>query len=123
MAIKIEDIKETHPFLSVINIAKEEKVGIIQNCDARVLSIYCYDLVPRDLQALFLEYGKNWWWESNRKLPVNMFIGRDFDVFSRSLRSYSMKETVVLHGPITKLSDLITNKKIRRKTVQLLRRI
>jgi len=122
MALKAEDIKDTHPFLSIINIAKEEKVGIIQNCDSRVISIYCYDLIPKDLQQLFLEYGKNWWWESNRKLPVNMFIGKDFDIFSRSLRSYSVKETVVLLGPVTKLSDLISNKKIRRKTVQLLRR-
>jgi len=123
MAIKIDDIKETHPFLSVINIVNEEKVGIIQNCDAKVLSIYCYDLVPKDLQSIFLEYGKNWWWESNRKLPVNMFIGRDFDIFSRCLRSYSMKETVILHGPVIRLSDMLTNKKIRRKTVQLLRRV
>jgi len=52
-----------------------------------------------------------------------MFIGNDFVVFRPSLRSFSLKETEVVFGPITKLSDLTSNKKLRRKTVQLVRRI
>lgn len=123
MALNLEEVKQTYPFLSVIRVANEEKIGIIQNCDLKIISIYCYDLLDKDLQNNFLEYGKNWWWESNRKIPVNIFIGKDFDIFKKSLRSYSYKETEVLFGPITKLSDLIVNKKIRRKTVQLIRSI
>ena len=72
---------------------------------------------------MFLDYGRDWWWESNRKLPVNMFIGEKFQVFSASLRSYSMKETEVVFGPITKLSDLLNVKRLRRKTVQLIRKV
>lgn len=121
MALNVEEVRQTYPFLSVIRVASEEKIGIIQNCDLKIISIYCYDLLDKDLQIAFLEYGKNWWWESNRKIPVNIFIGKDFDIFKKSLRSYSFKETQVLFGPITKLSDLIVNKKIRRKTVQLIR--
>ena len=92
MAFKLEEIQKNYPFLSVIKIANEEKVGIIQNCDQRIISIYCYDLIRPDLQPVFLEYGGDWWWESNRKLPVNMFIGSKFHVFSPSLRSFSVKE-------------------------------
>ena len=123
MSITVEKINETYPLLSIIRINKEEKVCIIQNCDQKIVSMYCYDYIAKDLQPLFLEYGKNWWWESNRKLPVNMFIGKQFTVFASALRSYSVKETEVLHGPVTRLSDLLVNKKIRRKTVQLLRRV
>ena len=122
MPITIEEIKETYPFLSIIRIYKEEKIGIIQNCDQKIISIYCYDLIAKDMQSVFLEHGKTWWWESNRKLPVNMFIGKDFDVFASAIRSYAMKETEVIHGPIIRLSDLIA-KKNRRKTVQLIRRV
>lgn len=123
MSITVEKINETYPFLSVIRINKEEKVGIIQNCDDKIISIYCFNFIGKDLQPLFLEYGKNWWWESNRKLPVNMFIGKQFNIFSNALRSYSIKETEIIHGPVTRLSDLLNSKKIRRKTVQLLRRV
>ncbi len=123
MALNLEEIQKNYPFLSLIKVGKEEYVGIIQNCDARIISIYCYDFIPKGLTELFLEHGKNWWWESNRKTPVNMFIGNDFVVFRPSLRSFSLKETEVIFGPITKLSDLTSNKKLRRKTVQLVRRI
>lgn len=123
MALDLSKIKNTYPFLSAIKISNEEKIGIIQNCDMKILSIYCYDKVSRDLQPIFLEYGKNWWWESNRKIPVNMFIGKDFDMFQSSLRSYSYKETQIIFGPVTKLSDLIVNKRIRKKTVQLIRQV
>ena len=123
MTISVDKINETYPFLSIIRINKEEKVGIIQNCDQKIISMYCYDSVPRDLQSMFLEYGKNWWWESNRKLPINMFLGKQFAIFTDALRSYSLKETEILHGPVTRLSDLLANKKIRRKTVQLLRKV
>ena len=123
MTVKLEEIQKNYPFLSVIKVANEERVGIIQNCDQRIISIYCYDYIQKQLQPLFLEYGRDWWWESNRKLPVNMFIGDKFKVFSSSLRSYSMKETEVVFGPITKLSDLLNVKRLRRKTVQLIRKV
>ena len=123
MAFELEEIQKNYPFLSVIKIANEEKVGIIQNCDQRIISIYCYDLIRPDLQPVFLEYGGDWWWESNRKLPVNMFIGSKFHVFSPSLRSFSVKETEVVFGPVTKLSDLLSNKRLRRRTVQLIRKV
>jgi len=119
MALNLEEIQKNYPFLSLIKVGKEEYVGIIQNCDARIISIYCYDFIPKGLTELFLEHGKNWWWESNRKTPVNMFIGNDFVVFRPSLRSFSLKETEVVFGPITKLSDLTSNKKLRRKTERI----
>jgi hypothetical protein len=121
MATDLEDIQTSYPFLSLISVVKDEIVGIIQNCDSKVLSIYVYELMPAEYKPLFLEYGANWWWESNRKIPINIFIGHDFVKFRPYLRTYSIKETKVLFGPVTRLSDLSDNKRIRRKTVQLLR--
>jgi hypothetical protein len=72
---------------------------------------------------VFLEYGANWWWESNRKIPINIFIGKDFVKFRPYLRTYTLKELKVIFGPVTKLSALTDSKRIRRKTVQLLRTV
>ena len=123
MSTDLQDIQHSYPFLSLINVAKDEYIGIIQNSDSRVLSLYVYELIPKDLRRMFLEFGSNWWWESNRKIPINIFIGKEFIRFRPYLRTYSVKETKILFGPVTKLSALTDNKRVRRKTVQLLRTV
>lgn len=123
MATDLKDIQNSYPFLSLISVGKDEYVGIIQNSDSKVLSIYIYELIPAQLKTVFLEYGANWWWESNRKIPINIFIGKDFIKFRPYLRTYTLKELKVIFGPVTKLSALTDSKRIRRKTVQLLRTV
>ena len=123
MATDLKDIQNSYPSLSLITVAKDEYVGIVQNSDNKVLSIYVYELLPQELKSLFLEYGANWWWESNRKIPINIFIGKDFVKFRPYLRTYTVKETKVVFGPVTRLSALSDTKRVRRKTVQLLRTV
>jgi hypothetical protein len=123
MAINLEDIRLNYPFITCIKVGKEEYLGIIQNSDSKVVSIYNYDIIPPHLKTLFLEYGNSWWWESNRKLPINIFIGDTFDIFRRYLVSFSMKETEIIFGPVVQLHELTQSKRIRKKTVQLVRRV
>ena len=123
MATDLKDIQNSYPFLSLITVATDEDVGIIQNSVNKVLSIYVYELLPQELKSLFLEHGANWWWESNRKIPINIFIGKDFVKFRPYLRTYTVKETKVVFGPVTRLSALSDTKRVRRKTVQLLRTV
>ena len=123
MTINLEDIQTNHPFLTLVKVAKEEFLGIVQNCDDKVLSIYNYESMPSNQRIAFLEYGKTWWWESNRKLPINIFIGESFAIFRPYLVSFSIKECEIVFGPIVQLSNLTNSKRIRRKTVQLIRRV
>ncbi len=67
MATDLTDVQNKYPFLTLIKVAKEEYLGIVQNCDEKVLSIYNYEQIPPNLRNVFLEHGKSWWWESNRK--------------------------------------------------------
>ena len=123
MATNLEDIQTNYPFLTLIRVGKEEYLGIVQNCDEKVLSIYNYESVPLDKRTGFLDYGKQWWWESNRKLPINIFIGEGFSLYRPCLLSFSLKESEIVFGPIVQLSDLTNSKRIRRKTVQLIRKV
>ena len=121
---EIKEFLDKFPFLSLCRYGTNEYIGIVQNVGNNIASVYVYNkLKEKDEKRLFLDLGEEWWWESNRKLPVNMFIGEKCQVFSASLRSYSMKETEVVFGPITKLSDLLNVKRLRRKTVQLIRKV
>ena len=73
-----ETLKENFPFLSLITKGDLEFVGIIQNQDANVTSFYDYGriLLPKDKMA-FLKLGQTWWWESNRQIPINIFLKKE----------------------------------------------
>ena len=123
MKLQLDEIQQQYPFLSLVKVGAFEHIGIIQNKDTRVISLYCYDMVPDAFKEKFLKFGKIWWWESNRKIPINLFIGKEFDIMKSCLSTYSVKESIVEFGPIVSLSDLTLNKRYRKKTVQLIRRV
>ena len=112
MKLDIDALKDKYPFLSLVQVGKFEHVGIIQNADIKVLSMYCFESVPKLLVNDFLNNGSEWWWESNRKLPINIFIGKKFDKFKISLKTYSTKDCNVVLGPVTKLTDLTKDRRI-----------
>jgi hypothetical protein len=70
----------------------------------------------------FLELGEAWWWESNRQIPINIFLQRDIIEFRYIIRNFSTKDVKVMLGPITSLNDILV-KRIKRKSITLVRRV
>ncbi len=48
-----EEIFEKYPFLSLVTYGGAEYVGIVQNQDDTVLSMYDYSKIPDELKASF----------------------------------------------------------------------
>ena len=73
-----KDIENNFPFLSVVNYGGQEYIGIVINQDSAVTSMYVYTVLnsPKE-QERFLELGDIWWWESNRMIPINIFLGHE----------------------------------------------
>jgi hypothetical protein len=70
-----EDIRENFPFISVVHYGGIEYVGVIINQDQYVTSLYNYEgLRSEEERKSFLELGEAWWWESNRTIPINIFL-------------------------------------------------
>ena len=117
-----KEILEKFPFLSLCRAGEEEVIGIIQNYTQTLASIYVLNVLhsTEDKQG-FLECGELWWWESNRQLPVNLFIGPKFKQFSYSLRTYNVKDFEILHGEAVSLQNIIT-KRIKRRQIQLVQK-
>ena len=116
-------LSEKYPFISWCVYADIEYVGIIQNRDDTVTTIYDYaTLVNQQDKLDFLELGNVWWWESNRSIPINIFLRHDWDRFRFTLRTFNNKDLTVVHGPVCSLSD-IARKKTKRKSITLVRRI
>tara|TARA_B100000073_G_scaffold334971_1_gene328079 strand:+ start:404 stop:778 length:375 start_codon:yes stop_codon:yes gene_type:complete len=115
-------LRDKFPFLSLIRKGELEYVGIVQNQDATVISFYDYGriMMPQD-KMKFLKFGEIWWYESNRKLPINIFLKGDFKYFRSTLVSLNSKDIEIVEGPTVRLSEIST-KRVKRKTIQLVRR-
>ena len=115
-------LKDKFPFLSLIRKGDMEFVGIVQNEDINVISFYDYGrlMMPED-KMKFLKAGETWWHESNRKLPINIFLKGDFRYFRSTLVTLNAKDVEIVHGPTVKLSE-ISKKRAKRRTIQLVRR-
>ena len=117
-----EEIFEQYPFLSLVTYGGQEYVGIIQNQDDSFLSMYDYSKIDSDLKTLFLELGDAWWWESNRTIPINLFLKKDFIPFSRYLITFNIKDTEVVRGPSVSIADL-AKKRSKRRNIQLVKKV
>jgi hypothetical protein len=117
------NLQENLPFISVIMHVSHEYVGIIINQDAQVTSMYDYSAIKTDQEKQrFLELGEAWWWESNRQIPINIFLAREIFDFRYVIKNFSTKDVKLMHGPCTSLNDIIV-KRIKRKSITLVRKI
>lgn len=117
-----ENLQENFPFISVINHVNQEYVGIVINQDAQITSFYDYAAIRTEPEKTkFLELGEVWWWESNRQIPINIFLSKEIFIFKYSIRNFSTKDVKILLGPCTSLNDILT-KRIKRKSITLVRK-
>ena len=116
------NLQENFPFISVITHVNQEYVGIIINQDAQVTSIYDYSAIKTEEEKTrFLELGEAWWWESNRQIPINIFLAKEIIEFRYVIKNFATKDVKVVLGPCTSLNDIIV-KRIKRKSITLIRK-
>jgi hypothetical protein len=119
---EITNMLERFPFLCLARYSGQEYVGIIQNYDNSIVSMYVYNRLQEEDKKLFLEMGDEWWWATNRQLPINIVLGMKFRPFQYSLQTFSIKEFDVVAGHAVTLQSVIT-KRIKRRQIQLIRKI
>jgi hypothetical protein len=116
-----DDFQKNFPFITCIRTSDNEYVGIIINLDDNVASIYSYaDIRTEDQKQLFLEMGEIWWWESNRKIPISIFLKKEMINFRPFIKTFNSKDVEVIFGPVVNLSE-IAEKRVKRKSIQLVR--
>lgn len=114
-------LRDKFPFLTIISYLNQQYIGIIQNFDNQFVSIYILDhTFTTEMKIDFLKCGETWWWESNRSIPINLFLKQEFSKFKTQLRTFARKETVVIEGPTVNMLDLI-NRKLKKRTIQLVK--
>jgi len=116
-------LTKNHPFITICSYAGQDYVGIVQNRDDVVTTIYDYGaIVDQLLREKFLELGDVWWWESNRLVPINMFLKEEWMMFKPYIRTFNNKSLTVVHGPICSILEL-AKRKSKRKSITLVKRM
>lgn len=116
-----DEFQAKFPFITCIKIGDNEYLGIIINLDDNVVSLYNYADIKADAdKQVFLELGDAWWWESNRKIPINIFLKQEMIVFRPYIKTFNSKDVEVVFGPTVNLGE-IAEKRVKRKSIQLIR--
>jgi hypothetical protein len=112
-----------YPYLSHVTYGGNDYIGIIQNSDEVITTIYDFGLLKdSELKRAFLNLGETWWWESNRLIPINVFLKTDWAVFKSCLRTMNSKDVEIVTGPYVSLKEMAT-KRSKRKSITLVRKI
>lgn len=118
-----EKIAERYPFITFCTYANNEYVGVIQNRDDQITTIYDFGGIVEDqLKRDFLELANQWWWESNRSIPINIFLKQDWEKFKPYLKTFINKDLDIILGPSTSLQEL-SRKKVKRRSITLVRKV
>ena len=116
----LKEIEDQFPYVSVVAYGGQEFVGIICNQDQFVTTMFVYtNLKSEDDKKLLLDLGEIWWWESNRMIPINIFLRKEIESLTYSLLTMNTKNVKVVIGPVVSVQNLAV-KRIKRKSVQVL---
>jgi hypothetical protein len=122
----VEEIKELldkYPFITYLSYGGNEYIGIVQNSDEVITTLYDFGMLRQPAEKLeFLRLGETWWWESNRLIPINVFLKNDWAIFRGCLRTMNSKDVEIKMGPYVSLKEMAT-KRSKRKSITLVRKL
>jgi len=118
-----QKLTETYPFITLCMYASVEYVGIIQNHTDTITTIYDFgSIVELETKQKFIDLANVWWWESNRSIPINIFLKGEWEIFRPYLKTFSNKDLQILHGPVCSLNEM-ARKRTKRKSILLVKKI
>ena len=120
---QLELMLEQYPFLSFVRYSHTDYIGVIQNHDGDIVSVYAYNkLRTEEDKREFLELADTWWWESNRLIPINIFLKHSWGEFRYCMVTLNVKDIKEQQGHVVSLASL-ANKRTKRRVVQLVRKL
>jgi len=118
------------PFLSYLLLEDDPKtpdeedrriVGVIQNVTTKFVMMYdMTKLSTVSERKVFMNLVQEWWDESNTNIPVNIFIGRDFDPFYYSLSGIPIAGIREIHGHQVNIQKTF-GRKIKRRRIEFIK--
>lgn len=118
-----KSILDDHPFLTYITYGGNDYIGVIQNVDDIVTTIYDFGVLQtQEQRLLFLNLAEVWYWESNRMVPINVFLKQEWVIFRPTLKTFNSKDVVIKIGPHVSLKEMALRRS-KRRSITLVRKI
>jgi hypothetical protein len=119
----LKEIEKEFPYVSVVAYGGQEYVGIISNQDQFVTTMFIYtNLKDEYHKKLLLDLAEIWWWESNRLIPINIFLKKEIEELRYCMMTMNTKDVKVVIGPCVNVNNL-SLKRVKRKSVQLIKKV
>lgn len=120
---EIEQLLSRYPFITYLVYGGNDYIGIIQNSDEQITTIYDFaSLKVPEQKKRFLELGEQWWWESNRIIPINVFLKQEWAEFKFCVKTMNSKDVVIRVGPQINLKEMAA-KRSKRRSITLIRKV
>lgn len=107
----------------MLPMAEMITLALYKTYDEFITTIYDFALLKSlEQKQRFLELADQWWWESNRLVPINVFLKQDWLEFRPCLKTFNSKDVEILHGPYVSLRE-IAQKRSKRRSITLIRKV
>jgi len=117
------ELLKKYPFLTYLVYGGNEYIGVIQNLDEVITTIYDYGALKTiEQKQQFLELAEMWWWESNRLIPINVFLKAEWTPFRSVVKTMNSKDVEIKFGPQVSLKE-IAAKRSKRRSITLVRKL
>ena len=120
---EIKQLLKKYPYLTYLVYGGNDYVGIVQNSDEQITTIYDFAALKDAEQKIrFLQFADVWWWESNRIIPINVFLKADWLEFKFAVKTMNSKDVEIKLGPQVSLKEM-SQKRSKRRSITLVRRV
>ena len=117
------ELLKQYPFLTYLVYGGNDYIGVIQNLDEVITTIYDYGALRTvEQKQQFLELAEMWWWESNRLIPINVFLKSEWTPFRAVVKTMNSKDVEIKFGPHVSLRE-IAAKRSKRRSITLVRKL
>lgn len=111
-------IKDKFPFISVIvgNGCDTEYYGVIIANNRNTISfIDIKRIKSTDEFSDLLQVCQNWWWYSNRTIPINLYYYEETSKFMKYVTHLPSKTHTIISGHVASLDKIVESNKSSTK--------
>lgn len=120
---KHKAILEQHPYLTFLTYGGNDYIGVIQNVDDVITTLYDFAVLKTEEQKVtYLQLAEVWYWESNRLVPINVFLKQEWAIFRPTLKTFNSKDVDIKTGPCVSLKEMAM-KRSKRRSITLVRKM
>ena len=114
---KYKNIIKSKPYFSLMEYGDTYYFGLILNNIDFICTFYDLEKIQEIHVDKFLNFVEQWWWESNRKEPINLFLGSKMQEFVYAIKHLSAKEMKIIMGYNITIEEKKVKKRNTRKRV------